>query len=651
MTQGPNFIDLRSKSHGPLGTAMPSPRGQPSPRLHVAGEVPPALSPLDAFAAQSRLLAKQLEDSVNDGKRMSRLPPLTIASSLSQRPGYFRSVSAEETSGSPLVTTSPTSGGIKTEVETPDFRPVSVHPSMGGTQPFGQPFAPPFAPQFRRLDTMDEEEEPFRGRRPPSGHGPVDFGARREQSPPPLEKENQPQNPERSPANLQPRPSVESIRSRGQPTRLHDGSLGISAYDSRALAPPRSPFAQRTPSPRSMSNDSSDDDFNNQYPGPTSAPQRKLSSGSGFSTSPISLTMHNSMPRSPSISSEISTGGTRLPRPAFNFSRPLSRASTNGLQIEAPSRQTSSDSQPSFVLADDTAHTPVSMHSEGFPDTSNETGAAPSYVYSRFSLPRGKMLQRNSLIFQEGMPQAQFSWEQPVPFSNVQSFQGGAPPSPPSRPSTSSLRPDVTQTYLSLDSGRPSLDPGRPSLDPSRPSYETRGRPSTSTEASRDRAPSPSVASSATIKAKSQHSLPPSAEGSAEDHVTKAIEYHEAGALTKSTYHLRLAARQRHPTGMLLYALACRHGWGMRPNQTEGVAWLRKAVEYASLEVADDEDLAKDGKVVDLLERKTRKAQFALSIYELGVSHMNGWGIEQDKVLALRCFEIAGCEYIPPCET
>jgi len=45
---------------------------------------------------------------------------------------------------------------------------------------------------------------------------------------------------------------------------------------------------------------------------------------------------------------------------------------------------------------------------------------------------------------------------------------------------------------------------------------------------------------------------------------------------------------------------------------------------------------------VDILEKKTRKAQFALSIYELGVSHMNGWGIEQDKVLALRCFEIAG---------
>ena len=83
----------------------------------------------------------------------------------------------------------------------------------------------------------------------------------------------------------------------------------------------------------------------------------------------------------------------------------------------------------------------------------------------------------------------------------------------------------------------------------------------------------------------------------------------------------------------------------MRPNQKEGVAWLRKAADSVSLEMADDDEVSKDGQVVDPLEQKTKKAQFALSIYELGVSHMNGWGIEQDKVLALRCFEIAGCEY------
>lgn len=126
----------------------------------------------------------------------------------------------------------------------------------------------------------------------------------------------------------------------------------------------------------------------------------------------------------------------------------------------------------------------------------------------------------------------------------------------------------------------------------------------------------------------------------AEDHLAKGIELHERGAARESTYHLRIAAKQNLPTAMLLYALACRHGWGMRPNQQEGVQWLRKAADCASLEIAIDEDA--NANPADLPERKTRRAQFALSIYELGVSHMNGWGIEQDKTLALRCFEIAG---------
>lgn len=74
------------------------------------------------------------------------------------------------------------------------------------------------------------------------------------------------------------------------------------------------------------------------------------------------------------------------------------------------------------------------------------------------------------------------------------------------------------------------------------------------------------------------------------------------------------------------------------------MAWLRKAADSAVLEVADGEELTSNGKAADYVERNARKAQFALSIYELGVSHMNGWGIEQDKSLALRCFEIAGCK-------
>jgi TPR repeat protein len=78
----------------------------------------------------------------------------------------------------------------------------------------------------------------------------------------------------------------------------------------------------------------------------------------------------------------------------------------------------------------------------------------------------------------------------------------------------------------------------------------------------------------------------------------------------------------------------------MRANQREGVQWLRKAVDSAGLDVDGDDDSKLGGK--NATERKARRAQFALGVYELGVSHLNGWGIEQDKSLALRCFEIAG---------
>jgi len=65
-------------------------------------------------------------------------------------------------------------------------------------------------------------------------------------------------------------------------------------------------------------------------------------------------------------------------------------------------------------------------------------------------------------------------------------------------------------------------------------------------------------------------------------------------------------------------------------------------MDCASIEMAEEtpEEMAKLSPE-QKEAKKARRAQFALSVYELGVSHMNGWGIEQDKSLALKCFEIA----------
>jgi hypothetical protein len=91
-----------------------------------------------------------------------------------------------------------------------------------------------------------------------------------------------------------------------------------------------------------------------------------------------------------------------------------------------------------------------------------------------------------------------------------------------------------------------------------------------------------------------------------------------------------------------MYALACRHGWGMRPNQKEGVMWLKKVTQLAS---SDEASVLKNPAVGNQGEVKQHRARFALSIYELGVSHLNGWGTEMDKGLALNCFEIAGRKF------
>ena len=63
---------------------------------------------------------------------------------------------------------------------------------------------------------------------------------------------------------------------------------------------------------------------------------------------------------------------------------------------------------------------------------------------------------------------------------------------------------------------------------------------------------------------------------------------------------------------------------------------MKKAVDSSGMEMMVNNDAL--AATVD----KNRKAEFALAIYELGISYMNGWGIPKDKSLAVRCFEIAG---------
>ncbi|TQN74125.1 Protein DSF2 [Colletotrichum shisoi] len=650
--QRPNFIDLRAPS-----SMSNVSRPLRSPRLHVAGEAPPELSPLDAFALQSRLLARQLQAAANgEGRRMSRLPPLTTESPLvvQGRSEYFRSMYDSGVEEAALPELQNPGLGLRTEVEdafpSEKDRPVSVHPRMSRIPPTpdeGIPLPTQALPGVMRGRPLDSMEE---------GQNETYFGARREQSPAPMEHA-----PSESCSQASP-PRKDRSLHMPSPARSRENSLTGSpgkslkghSIDGPGLAPPRPSFGARSTTSMSSPLDNSTDDISNSI---QSLPPRKLSSCSAYAAFTMSPNLNpGPFQRSPSVCSDASMP---LPRPSFNFSRPMSRAGTPGL--ETPTRQASSDSQPSFMFAnDDSAHTPVSMNSEGFPDHLPDDGkAAPSYIYSKYSLPRGKIVQRSVPL--DPHPQALIQHEQPKTIPNiVQAIQHGAPPSPPTRPSSSAEPDGLSLTKPSFDHGSQSMDRGgsvpQPPPDAGRPSTESRP----SEEESRGRALTSPVheaaargqtaVSAATSDSNSTVRAPRSLISGAltasdmtpEEHLAKGIECHENGSVKESTYHLRHAAKGGNPTGMLLYALACRHGWGMRPNQREGVEWLRKAAECASLEIADDEDHVKEGKFVDAMERRTRKAQFALSIYELGVSHMNGWGIEQDRALALRCFEIAG---------
>lgn len=666
----PDPLDLRAASQA---SSRPPMR---SPRQHIAGEAPPELSPLDAFALQSRLLAKQLgETNPRSGRRVSRLPPLNDQSPLivQARSDYFRSMSNDSAStdqshhddqhGDGL--------GLRTEIEDSfgEDRPVSVHPQMSGIPPpVFEDIPVPVIPR----DILQKEQE----RRSEYREGPSEYDIRRDQSPSPMSDaapapaqtgasttndgipvSSDMTAPLRSPSMRDAAPGFPS------PGRVQRQSQG---FDSLGLAPPRPPFQQR-----SSSGMSSVDTTDEEGPSPmtssfSSLPPRKWSNGSAISPQPSPAL--NSAKRSPSVSSEASTP---YPRPQFNFSRPMSRVSTplqdfacprtpqdgqfprTPQEGQSPLPKTPHDGPSHVPPTDEPTATPRSSNSEPVDDDSK---AATSYIYSKFTLPRGKAV-RPSL-----QPDSQILnlWEQ------ASSQIRGAPPSPPVRPGSAESRdppgdyslrgPSLEQPGSVGPAPQPSPNPSRPSTEGGRPPSEDvpRGRTLTSQPHDEMRLRTPMTIStqdsSNTIKPSQKSHVTPASimEMTAEEHLAKGIECHENGSLSKSTYHLRLAARQNHPTAMLLYALACRHGWGMRVNEKEGVEWLRKAAEYAGLEIADDDNQQKEGKQVDFLQAKTRKAQFALSIYELGVSHMNGWGTEQDRGLALRCFEIAGCKFFFP---
>ncbi|KAL5121343.1 hypothetical protein ACEQ8H_000811 [Pleosporales sp. CAS-2024a] len=591
----------------------------PSPRT---GEVPPALSPLDALALQGRLLAKRFEQADQAGRRLSRLAPLTIQNEFGNRAGYFSSLSSGVNSPEDPAALNPPRAEPSPQLHVPD-KHQSCYPQFGGAD---EPYHAPHLLARGPMGTI-EESSPLSPPHPPQSY----FDLPRSRSPDAVEprvgglREATPitpsapgPGPTSTPTStadlyLSPRrqPSTDS-QTRSQPRGNLLPPRSSSSLHGHGQRSPR-----MSPSTRSVPGDTGSDvedmsltgSYDSMHPNRNLSPSPSLSRAHSPFTPPTAPTM----PRSPSVSSDFSASG-QLPRPSYNFSRPISRQSTRPSvdmrpSMDMPSRQHSDDSaymRPSFdaqsmrgdmassphtSYATETVHTPVSMASEDFRRSGDfATNPAPSYTYTKFNLPRGRTLDRKSVGIEDFF-KSQITWDQPTAAGQAR------PPSPESPPRSRSARD------ASLDRGAPSL-----------------------------------TSSNSTIRAPRAAGT---ADTSAQEHCNMGLELHEAGELLKSTYHLRLAARAGLPEAMFWYGLACRHGWGMRENKAEAVQWLRRAVDSGQLEVAEDE-VDHGAKPADQLKKKQHRAQYAVAIYELGKCYMNGWGASQDKALALRCYEIAG---------
>ncbi|QDS68234.1 hypothetical protein FKW77_010598 [Venturia effusa] len=613
----------------------------------ATGSIPPALSPLDAFAYQSRLLARKFEEENSQGKRISRLPHLTIQNEFARIP-FLRNESFDSASQNELSSPEEATPVSVTEIQ-PLNRPMSTHPEIytrsDSNGPNGAFVTSRGGPFHNALASVDESKE-----------SPIEQGQHvGEESYFPFPRSASPTSMDNASLHSNPQHPSEPTTSSQHNAAMQSSTLLVRPPRQNLAAPSPMIALAASPSIRSVMEESDSADVDN------------LSLGGSIDSWGAPRTPASPLPRnvarSPSLTSErsfASTGG--LPRPNYNFSRPLSRARNPSFDtkrwVESPHRQesgTTGSSRPSLDVPfrqdsgdspltplTDLPQTPMSMSSNEFfihdgPGL-DQAHTPSSYTYARYALPRGKEHKRESLQPEDffNRSSALINWD----FAGLE--RDGAI-GLPNEDDYDRASPALSRAASKNRRKERPADITIPKPMP-RASEETQSSPRARRHNKHEYGASPATTTSdaSTIKARLAPSTEFSGEVTPEMHLEKGIACHESGSLQESTYHFRLAAKAGLSDAMLLYALACRHGWGMRPSPADAVMWLRKAVDSAQTGVAEDEQAAKAGKHLDVIEKAKHRAQFALGAYELGISYMKGWGVPQDKALALRCFEVAG---------
>ncbi|KAI9179778.1 hypothetical protein H9P43_005108 [Blastocladiella emersonii ATCC 22665] len=129
-----------------------------------------------------------------------------------------------------------------------------------------------------------------------------------------------------------------------------------------------------------------------------------------------------------------------------------------------------------------------------------------------------------------------------------------------------------------------------------------------------------------------QHQAPQPPQMSPEDaraaqadaHIQNGIKLHERLELTASTAEFERAASLGNPTGMYLFGMALRSGWGVERDEARSFVYLSRAADLAMRQAQQT-----NGGGVSRADAAAR--ELTLAIYELGQSFRNGWGVKRDR--------------------
>jgi TPR repeat protein len=130
------------------------------------------------------------------------------------------------------------------------------------------------------------------------------------------------------------------------------------------------------------------------------------------------------------------------------------------------------------------------------------------------------------------------------------------------------------------------------------------------------------------------------------DPLAIAIYYHEINQLAIAAYYFSVSAARGNPMGLIMYAIALRHGWGIEKNEVEAVKWLQSAADKAlvDLDIVTC-DYSKKSIRTNIQNKEQTKTvitdELIMAIFELAICFKQGWGVKKSAQTAAYYLNIA----------